>query len=156
MNINFTLIGQAIVFILFTWFCLKFIWPPVVKALAERNKKIADGLAAAEHGVRQQELAEEKAKERLHVAKQEAAEVISQAQRRANQIVEEAKTAAVTESERIKESARAEVDQEVNRAKEALRKQVSALAVVGAEKILKREIDTRAHSDVLNELVSQI
>ncbi len=156
MNINATLIGQSITFFVFVWFVMKFIWPPLINALNERKKKIADGLAAAEHGKHEQELAEKRAKERLQEAKQQAAEIIAQAQKRANEIVDEAKGAAHEEGDRIKAAAQAEIDQEINRAKEQLRGQVSAIALAGAEKVLKKEIDAKAHSQVLDDLVAQI
>lgn len=156
MIINATLIGQSIAFFLFVWFCLKFVWPPLIAALEERKKKIADGLAAAERGKHEQELAEQKAKEELLAAKKQASDIIAQAQKRATEIVDEAKTDAREEGDRIKAAAGAELDQEINRAKEDLRKQVSVLAVAGAEKVLAAEIDASKHSKVLDDLVAQI
>jgi F-type H+-transporting ATPase subunit b len=156
MNINATLIGQAISFIFFVWFCMKFVWPPIMSALEERKKKIADGLAAAERGKHEQELAEQRAKEVIGEAKQEASNIIAQAQKRASEIVEEAKESARTEGERIVAAANAEIEQEVNRAKEHLRGQVVSIAVAGAGKVLNREIDDKAHDDLLKDLVSQI
>lgn len=156
MIINATLIGQSIAFFFFVWFCLKFVWPPLITALEERKKKIADGLAAAERGKHEQELAEQKAKEELLAAKKQASDIIAQAQKRATEIVDEAKTDAREEGDRIKAAAGAELDQEINRAKEDLRKQVSVLAVAGAEKVLAAEIDASKHSKVLDDLVAQI
>jgi len=156
MNINATLIGQAISFIFFVWFCMKFVWPPIMAALEERKKKIADGLAAAERGKHEQELAEQRAKEVIGEAKQEASNIIAQAQKRASEIVEEAKDTARAEGDRIIASANAEIEQEVNRAKEHLRGQVVSIAVAGAGKVLNREIDDKAHDDLLKDLVSQI
>jgi F-type H+-transporting ATPase subunit b len=156
MNINATLIGQAISFIFFVWFTMKFVWPPIMSALEERKKKIADGLAAAERGKHEQALAEQRATEVIAEAKQEASNIIAQAQKRANEIVEEAKETARTEGDRIVASANAEIEQEVNRAKESLRGQVVSIAVAGAGKVLKREIDAKAHDDLLQDLVSQI
>ncbi len=156
MNINATLIGQAISFIFFVWFTMKFVWPPIMSALEERKKKIADGLAAAERGKHEQELAEQRAKEVITEAKQEASNIIAQAQKRANEIVEEAKDTARAEGDRIVASANAEIEQEVNRAKEHLRGQVVSIAVAGAGKVLSREIDAKAHDDLLKDLVSQI
>lgn len=156
MSINLTLFGQTIAFIVFVWFCMKFIWPPIMAALNERKKKIADGLAEAERGFKQQELAEKNAEKKLHEAKQQASEILNQAQRRANEIVDEAKSVAVEEGNRIKEAAHAEVEKEVNRAKEQLRGQVSSIAVAGAERILKKEIDASSHQTILNELAAQI
>ncbi|MGD8407940.1 MAG: F0F1 ATP synthase subunit B [Thiohalophilus sp.] len=156
MNINLTLIGQTLTFIVFVWFCMKFVWPPIMNALHERKKKIADGLAAAERGAHEQELAQKKAAEVLHEAKQQAQDIINQAQKRASEIVEESKDTARTEGERIIATAQAEIEQEVNRAREELRGQVATLAVAGAGKILKREIDAKANEDLLKDLVAQI
>jgi len=156
MNINATLIGQSIFFFAFIWFVMKYVWPPLINALEERKKKIADGLAAAERGKHEKELAEQRAKEELAEAKKQAADIIAQAQKRSNEIVDEAKDAAKEEGERIKAAAHSEIDLEVNRAKEQLRVQVAAIAVSGAEKILKTEIDAKKHESVLDELAAQI
>lgn len=156
MNINATLIAQSITFFIFVWFCMKFIWPPLVNALNERKKKIADGIAAAERGVQEQELAQQRALEKLHEAKDQAGEIIAQAQKRANEIVEEAKNEARTEGTRLLEAAKAEIDQEVNRAREQLRKQVASIAVAGATKVLEREVSESAHSDILEKLAAEI
>jgi len=156
MNINATMIGQSLTFIVFVLFCMKFVWPPIMQALNERKKQIADGIAAAERGQNEQVLAENKAMETLHEAKQQAGEIINQAQKRASEIVDEAKNDAKVEGERLITAANAELDQEVNRAKEQLRTQVSTLAVAGASRILEREIDEQAHSGMLDDLVSQI
>lgn len=156
MNINATLIGQAIAFLLFVGFCMKYVWPPIMQALDERKKKIADGLAAAERGRHEQELAEKRAQQVIHEAKDQASEIVSQAQRRGNEIVDEAKGTARTEGERIISSAHAEIEQEANRVRDELRAQVSAVALAGAGKILSREIDEKTHSELLDELVSQI
>jgi len=156
MNINLTLIGQSITFALFVWFCYAYIWPPLVNAMAARKKQIADGLAAAERGQHEQELAEKKAAEQLKQAKGQAADIIAQAQKRATEIVDEAKNDARTEAERIKLGASAEIEQEVNRAREGLRKEVVALAISGAEKVLKREVDAKAHAATLEEMAAQL
>ncbi len=156
MNINLTLIGQTISFIIFVWFCMKFIWPPIVNALEERKKQIADGLAAAERGQHEQKLAEQRASEKLREAKEKAQEIIAQAERRASEIVEESKGQARTEGERLLEAAQAEIEQEFNRAREALRAQVVSLAVSGAGKVLEREIDAKAHDGLLNELAGNL
>ncbi len=156
MNINLTLIGQSITFALFVWFCYAFIWPPLVNALEKRKKQIADGLAAAERGQHEQELAEKKAAEQLKEAKGQAADIIAQAQKRATEIVDEAKDDARTEAERIKAGANAEIEQEVNRAREHLRKEVVTLAIAGAEKVLKREVDADAHASTLNDMAAQL
>ncbi|MGD8643775.1 MAG: F0F1 ATP synthase subunit B [Chromatiales bacterium] len=156
MEINITLLGQMITFGLLVWFTMKKVWPPLLNAMQERQKRIADGLAAAERGKKEQELAESKIQDQLREAKQQAADIIAQAQKRGNEIVEEAKEAARSEGDRIKAAAGAEIEQEVNRAKEKLRAQVATIAVEGAERILKKEIDPKAHSQVLDDLVAQI
>lgn len=156
MNINLTLFGQTIAFIVFVFFCMKYVWPPIMAALDERQKKIADGLAEAERGMQQQEIAEQNAEKQLSEAKQQASEILGQAQKRANEMVEDAKSVAVDEGNRIKEAAHAEVEKEVNRAKETLRTQVSTIAVAGAERILKKEINASSHQDILDDLASQI
>jgi len=156
MNINLTLIGQSITFALFVWFCMKYIWPPVMGALEARRKEIADGLAAAERGLHEQELAEKRAAEHIKEAKGQASNIISQAQKRASEIVEEAKGDARTEAERIVTGANAEIEQETNRAREQLRQEVVVLAIAGAEKVLKREVDKDAHASTLNDLATQL
>jgi len=156
MNINLTLIGQSITFVFFVWFCMKFVWPPIMAALDERRKKIADGLAAAERGVHEQELAEKRAAEVLHEAKLQAQEIIGQSQKRGSEIVEESKQHAREEGERLLIAARAEIEQEVNRAREELRGQVANLAIAGASKVLRREVDAAANEDLLKDLVSQL
>ena len=156
MNFNATLIGQTITFIVFVWFCMKYVWPPLMQALEERQAKIADGLAAAERG--QQDLAEAKAKvdEDLKAAKEQAQDIINQAQKRANEIVDQAKDTARDEAQKIKASAEAEIEQSIISAKEQLRKDVSAIALSGAEKILNKEVDAKAHGAVLDDLMAQI
>lgn len=156
MNINATLIGQSIAFFVFVWFVMKYVWPPLIAALEERKKTIADGLAAAEKGKHEQELAEKAAEKHIKHAKDQAAEIVAQAQKRATEIVEEAKHGAKEEADRIKAAANAEIDQEVNRAKEHLRQQVAGITIAGAEKVLKREIDEKAHGDIVDELIAQI
>jgi len=156
MNINATLIGQAIAFGIFIAFCMKYVWPPIMQALEERTKKIADGLAAAERGRHEQELAEKRAQQVIHEAKEQANDIISLAQRRSNEIVDESKETARIEGERILTTAQAEIEQEANRAKDELRGQVGSIALAGAAKILNREIDNKAHTDLLEELVSRI
>lgn len=156
MNITATLIGQMLTFAVFIWFTMRFVWTPLTKVMDERNKRIADGLAAAERGQHEQELAKKRATETLHEAKEKASDIINQAQKRASEIVEEAKHDARSEGERLLAATKAELDQEVNRVKEQLRQQVADIALAGAEKILKREIDKKAHSDMLNELIADI
>ena len=156
MNINATLLGQTIMFILFVWFCMKFVWPPIMQALSERKKQIADGLAAGERGKRELELASKNAAENLREAKQKAAEIITQAERRSYPVVEEAKGIAKEEGNRIVASAKVEVEQEVFRAREMLRQHVADLAVAGAAKILHREIDAKAHADLLTTIKAEL
>lgn len=156
MNINFTLVAQAIAFAVLIWFTVKFVWPPLLKAIETRQKEIADGLAAAQEGKSALEVAAKKSEAALTEAKQKASEIIGQAEKRASQIVEEAKNNAKVEGDRIIAGAKAEIDQEVNRAKEGLRAQVSSLAVAGAEKILRKEIDAKAHSDMLSKLAAEL
>ena len=156
MNINATLIAQAIMFALFVWFCMSFVWPPIVGALAARQKQIADGLAAGDRGKHELELSAKKATQELRIAKEKASEIVTLAEKRAAEIVEEAKNNAKTEGERIVAGAKAEIEQEVNRAKEGLRQQVSALAVAGAEKILRREIDAKAHAAMLTTIANEL
>jgi len=156
MNINATLIGQAIAFFLFVVFCMKYVWPPIIHALEERKKKIADGLAAGEHGKREQALAEERAKELLREAKEQAGEIITRADKRAAEIVDEAKDDARVEGQRLLTAARAEIEQEVNRVKEGLRGQVVSIAMAGAGKVLEREVDEATHAELLNKLAAEI
>jgi len=156
MNINATLIGQSIAFFLFVWFVMKYVWPPLIVALDERKKTIADGLAAAERGKHEQELGEKAAEKHIKEAKNQAADILAQAQKRASEIIEEAKGDAKEAAEGVKKAAAAEIDQEVNRAKEHLRQQVGAITIAGAGKILKREIDEKAHSDIVDDLIAQI
>lgn len=156
MNINATLLGQAISFALFVWFCIKFVWPPLMNAIEERQKKIADGLADAGRAAKDLELAQIKATEQLKEAKVTANEIIEQANKRKAQIVEEAKVEAQTERAKIIAQGQAEIENERNRVKDDLRKQVALLAIAGAEKILERTIDPEAHSDIVNKLVAEI
>jgi F-type H+-transporting ATPase subunit b len=156
MNINLTLIGQLVSFVVFVWFTMKFVWTPIMSALEQRRKEIADGLAAAERGQHEQVLAEKRAVEQLHNAKQQAAEIINNAHKRANEIIEEAKTDAKAEGDRILTAAHAEVEQEVNRAKEALREKVAILVISGAEKVLQKEINADIHKDVVQSVAGQI
>ncbi|MCF8185627.1 MAG: F0F1 ATP synthase subunit B [Sulfuritalea sp.] len=156
MNINFTLIAQAIAFAVLIWFTVKFVWPPLLTAIETRQKEIADGLAAAQEGKSALEVAAKKSEATLNEAKLKASEIIGQAEKRGSQIVEEAKGNAKAEGERILAGAKAEIDQEVNRAKEGLRSQVSALAIAGAEKILRKEIDAKSHSEMLSKLAAEL
>ena len=156
MNINATLIGQSVAFLIFVLFCMKYVWPPVIAALHERQKKIADGLDAASRAARDLELAQEKAGHQLREAKAQAAEIIEQAKKRGNQIVEEAVEKARVDADRVKVQAQAEIEQELNSVKDALRAQLGALAVGGAEKILGATIDQNAHAELVNKLAAEI
>ena len=156
MNINATLIGQSIAFAIFVLFCMKYVWPPVITALRERQKKIADGLDAASRAARDLELAQEKAGNQLREAKAQAAEIIEQAKKRGNQIVDEAREQARVEADRVKAQAQAEIEQELISVKDALRAQLGTLAVSGAEKILGSTIDQSAHAELVNKLAAEI
>ena len=156
MNINATLIGQAVWFLLFIWFTTKVVWPYLRRAIEERQKTIADGLAAAERGRQDLELASKRAADLLREARGQAQEILAQADKRGAQLVEEAKSQAKTEGDRIIAGAKAEIDREVFRAKETLRAQVAVLAVQGAEKILRREVDATAHADLLNAVAAEL
>ena len=156
MNINLTIIGQAIAFAIFVVFCMKYVWPPITAALAERKKKIAEGLDAADRAERDLQLAQEKATENLRKGKEEAAAIIEQANKRANQIVDEAKEKALEEANRVKAAKEAELEQEVNQAREALRAQVATLALAGAEKVLEASIDEKAHAQLVEKLAAEL
>ncbi len=156
MNINLTLFGQLVSFLFFVWFCKKFVWTAIINAMEERQKKIADGLDAADRASRDLELAQEKATERLKEAKQEAASILEQANKRANQIVGEAKEEARAEGDRLKAAAQAEIEQDVNRAKEELRKRGAVLALAGAEKILQANIDESANRTLVDKLAAEL
>lgn len=156
MSINATLIGQMITFALLVWFTMKYVWPPIIEALEERKKKIADGLAAAEHGKHEMELADKRATDVLKDAKNEASDIISMAQKRAGEIVDESKHNAKAEGDRLITAAKAEINQEVQQAKEVLREQVSVLAVDAAEKILEQEVDKSKHQSIVKKIASQL
>jgi F-type H+-transporting ATPase subunit b len=156
MNINATLLGQTIMFAMFVWFCMKFVWPPIIAALDARKKQIADGLAAAERGKHDLDLAAKRSAEVLREAKEKAAEIIALGDKRHSEIVEEAKSKAEIEASNILARANQEIEQEVFRAKEQLRVQVSGIALAGAGKILGREIDAKAHNDLLEKLLAEI
>lgn len=156
MDINLTLFAQAAVFAIFILFTAKFVWPPLMKAMEDRQAKIADGLAAAEKGARSLQDASAKSDEALKAARVQAQEILAAANKQATQLIDQAKTTAKSEADRIAVGAREEVSREVLQAREQLRKQVGELAVIGASKILKREIDAKAHADVLNELAARV
>ena len=156
MNINLTLFGQTFAFAIFVWFCMKFVWPPITKAMQERQKKIAEGLDAAGRAQQDLKLAQEKVTNTLRETKEQATQILEQANKHASAIVEEAKQQARAEGERLVNAARAEIEQEVNRAKDQLRAQVAALAVLGAEKILESQVDAKVHNDLGEKLASQL
>lgn len=156
MNLNLTLLAQAITFAAFIWFTVKFVWPHMLRAIETRQKTIADGLAAADQGRRTLEQSTRQAEQAVEQARSRAAEILAQAEKRAAQLVDEARSAAKEEGNREKAAAKAEIEQEVSRAREQLRDQVAALAVSGAEKILRREVDARAHADLLENIKHQL
>jgi F-type H+-transporting ATPase subunit b len=156
MELNLTLVAQAITFVAFIVFCVKFVWPPLLQAIEERRKTIADGLAAAEKGSKSLDEAKVQIAGLLEEARGQARQIVDQANARANSILEEARAGADQERERIIQSAQAEVQQQINRARDELRTQVAGIAVAGAEKILAREIDPRAHQALLDQLAAQI
>jgi len=156
VDINATLIGQTIAMIVFVWFCMKYIWPPLLTAIEERQQKIADGLAAADKGQERLEEATAQADEIVSDARKQATGILDQAHARANEIVADGKADGVKERERQLGAAKAEIEQEANRAREELRGQVSAIAVASAEKILQREIDDKQHEDILSKLASEL
>ncbi len=156
MNITVSLFGQMLAFVLLIWFVNRVLWGPLSAMMAERQKRIADGLAAADKGKHELELAEKRARDVLKDTKAQAAEILAQAEKRASEIAEEGKASARAEGERLLQAARAEIDQEANRAKEHLRGQVASLATAGAGKILRREVDAKAHADLMKDLIAQI
>ena len=156
MNLNLSMIAQAITFAAFIWFTVKFVWPPMLRAIEARQKTIADGLAAAEQGKRSLETSSKQADEEIRRARERAAEIIAQAEKRTTQMIEEAKNAAKEEGNREKAAAKAEIEQEVTRAREQLRDRVASLAVAGAEKILRREVDAKAHGELLETIKRQL
>ena len=156
MNINLTMIGQTIGFFIFIAFCVKYVWPPIVQAMQERQKKIADGLAASDRANQDLELAQQRATQELREARDEAAAIVEKANKRANQIVEEAKTEAREQGDRLLAQARDEIEQERQQARDALRAEVASLAIAGAEKILESSVDAKAHSEMLDKLSAEL
>jgi len=156
VDINMTLIGQSIAMIVFVWFCMKFIWPPILNALEERQKQIEEGLAAADKSQEKLVEAQSQADEIVNEARQQATGILDQAHARANEIVADGKDDGVKERERQLAAAKAEIEQEANKAREELRGQVSAIAIASAEKILNREIDGKAHEDILGKLAQEL
>ena len=156
MNLNLTLLGQAISFAVFVLFCMKYVWPPIMNGLRERQERIARGLADAEKSAQKREEAEAEIATMKQDAKAQAAEIVAQAEKRRNEIVEAAKDEARSEGERLKQSARAEIEQDVVGAREGLRQQVGALAVEGARRILGSEVDRDKHDQVIDDLIRQL
>jgi F-type H+-transporting ATPase subunit b len=156
MNITLTLIAQALAFFLFIGFTVKFIWPPLMRAIEQRQKQIADGLAAGERGRQELDAAGRRAHEELAKARERVGEIIGSAEKRDSQMLDEAKAAARAEADRILAAAKADIDQQIARAKEMLREQVASLAVAGAEKILRREINPETHAELLGQLKREI
>jgi len=156
MNLNFTLVAQAVAFALLIWFTMKFVWPPLLRAIETRQKHIADGLAEAERGRSSLADAQKQTDSILRDARARAQEIVAAAEKAANQHVEESKLQAKTEGERIVAAAHAQVQQEVQSAKQQLREQVAQLAIDGAEKILRREVDAKAHAGMLDQLKAQL
>lgn len=156
MSINATLIGQMITFALFVLFTMKYVWPPLMQAMQDRQKRIAEGLASAERGVHEQELAKARSAEILKETKQQAAEIVANAQKRANEIIEQSRVEAREEGDRQLAAAKTEIEMEMNRAREQLRGQVVSIAVAAAGKVLQREIDEKSHAKLLEDLVNQI
>ena len=156
MNLNLTLIGQLISFAIFVYFCMKFVWPPITQALDERQKKIAQGLADADKAAKELDVAQAKIDDEISAAKEEAAKILEQARKQAAQTVEDAQAKARAEGEKLIEQAKADIDQEANAAREALRAQVSTLAVSGASKILGKSIDANAHGELIEALAKEL
>jgi F-type H+-transporting ATPase subunit b len=156
MSLNFTLFAEAAVFLAFIWFTVKVVWPHMLRAIEQRQKTIADGLAAAEQGRKSLETATRQAEESVKQGRERAAEIIAQAEKRAAEVIEEARATAKAEGDREKAAAKADIHQEASRAREQLREQVAALAVAGAEKILRREVDAKAHADLLDGIKKQL
>jgi len=156
VDINLTLLGQSFAMLVFVWFCMKYIWPPILNAIEERQQQIADGLAAAEQGEVKLDQARAEADEIVSDARKQATSILDQAHARANEIVADGKSDGVKERERQLTAAKAEIEQEANKAREELRGQVSAIAISSAEKILNREIDGKAHEDILGKLAQEL
>jgi len=156
VNMNATLLGQAIAFAMFVWFCMKYVWPPIMEAIEARQKLIADGLSAAERAAKDLNLAQANASDQLKEAKRAATEIIEQANKRKGQILDEAREEALTERQKILTQGEAELESERKRASDELRKQVATLAVIGAEKILERSIDVEAQKDILDNITAKL
>ncbi len=155
MQINWTFVGQTIEFIIFVWLCLKFIWPPIMSAIEDRQKDITEGLEAAEKGKKSLEIATNNAKEQIKQTKKQVAEIIDQANKRKTKIIDDAKQEALEERNKILSQAKEEIESEVNRAREKLRREISELAVLGARKIVEKNIDSNATSNIIDDLISK-
>jgi len=156
VNINLTLIGQSLTFLVFIAFCMKYVWPALLGAMEKREIRISEGLQVADRADKDLELAQQRATQQLKEAKEQASSIIELANKRANQIVDEAKEHARIEGDRIKKAAHAEIEQEINHAREELRGKLAALAIAGAEKILGASVDAKAHEAMLNKLASDL
>lgn len=156
MGVNMTLVGQMITFILFVLFTMRYVWPPIQKAMHERTRRIADGLAAAERGQLAQREGEERVAQALREARIQARDIVAQAEKRGGEVVDEARQVASAEGERLIAAARAQIDQETRQAREALRAEVAGLVVRGAQSILRREVDAKAHDQLLRELATEL
>lgn len=156
MDINATLLGQALGFAVFVWFTMKFVWPPLSSAMKARQEKISDGLAASERGREELEKAEAEKAELIKEARQQASDILEQANKRSNEIIEEARDSARAEGERQLAQAQAQIEQEITKAKTELRDQVVTLAITGASRVLEREVDAKAHNDLLQDLAKQL
>jgi len=156
VDINLTLFGQAIAFIVFVYFCMKFIWPPIIQALEERQKSVADGIAASDKAHTELAAATEKSEAIIAEARERALEIVDQASQRASQVMADAKSDAVTEGKRLVEAARSEIEQESNRAKDSLRGEIASIAIAGAGKLLNREVDKKTHADLLDKLAAEL
>ena len=156
MNFNATFFGQLLAFAVFVWFCMKFIWPLLLGLIEEREKRIADGLAAGEQGEKKLVEAEQRFQDRVEEGKQKAADIISQAQKRSGEMIEEARHTARKEGDRELEMAKDQIEQEKEKARQDLKQQVAALAIAGAEQILMREVDRKTHDDVLRKISAQL
>lgn len=156
MEINATIIGQVLGFLILVWVTWKFIWPPLLGAIEDRQKKIADGLAAAERGQKSLDEARASANEAIREGREKATQVIDQAHKRSNELIDEAKHTAVAEGERLVSAARAEISTATARARDGLRREVATLALAGAQQLLGREVDARAHAKLLEQLAAEI
>lgn len=156
MNLNATMIGQSITFFIFVWFCMKYVWPPLTAVLAERKKKIADGLAAGERGQHDLELAKKRSIDVIKDGKDKASELIHQAERQASEIVDGAKERAKVEADRIIAGAQSDIEQETNQVREELRKRLGDLVVIAASKILEKEVDAKAHAGLIENVAREL